>query len=672
MQDRPTSNPTNRFRDVAVAYDDGETPPASSITILDDASRSILAHNDSPDIGFRWSVNPYRGCLHACAYCLDGDTPILLATGRTRALRDLAVGDEIFGTRVDGHHRRLVKTRVRAHWKTTKPAFRLTLGDGTTLIASGDHRFLTERGWKYVQPGGPGQRPHLTPNNTLLGFGRFAARAAETADYRRGYITGVIRSDALTFDDSHAFRFRRSLDASAVERVEHYLRLAHIHTRGPFSPRTTFKRIVALIGSLALSDDKTADWHAGFVAGIFDAEGSRSAHVLRITNADPELLRRVSRSLAALGFDHAIEPFREASGRTPISAVRIRGGISAHLRFLHATGCAIGRKWNLEGLAIRTRADLRVTSIEPLGERELFDITTGTEDFIANGVVSHNCYARPTHEYLDLGAGTDFDTKIVVKRRAPELLREAFAKPSWKGELVMFSGVTDCYQLVERELRLTRGCLEVCLEYKNPVSVISKSALLERDVDLFAALAKEARCHVSVSLAWTDAEMARAIEPWAPSPERRLRVIETLAKAGVHVGIMMAPIIPGLNDSQMVELMERAAAAGATTAGWVLLRLPGAVAQVFPDRLRAAMPLVADRVLHRIKETRGGGEKLYDSRFHTRGRGEGIYAGVIANMFETTAKRLGLVGRYDDMPEDDPDVPTTFRRPVRSGQLKLF
>ena len=279
------------------------------------------------------------------------------------------------------------------------------------------------------------------------------------------------------------------------------------------------------------------------------------------------------------------------------------------------------------------------------------------------------CYARPTHEYLDLGAGTDFDTKIVVKRQAPELLRAAFDKPSWKGELVMFSGVTDCYQPIEKELELTRRCLEVCLEYKNPVNVISKSALVERDIDLFLALAKEARFHLSVSLAFTDNEMSRAIEPWAASPDRRFKVIETMAKAGVPVGVMCAPIIPGVNDNQLVTLLERAKEAGATWAGWTLLRLPGAVREVFEDRIRVSLPLAGDKIIHRIRETRGG--KLYDSRFGVRGRGEGPYAEMIATMFDTTAKRLGLVGRQDDFDEDR--LPTTFRRPPKkTNQLSLF
>jgi DNA repair photolyase len=273
------------------------------------------------------------------------------------------------------------------------------------------------------------------------------------------------------------------------------------------------------------------------------------------------------------------------------------------------------------------------------------------------------CYARPTHEYLDLGAGTDFDTKIVVKREAPELLRAAFDRPSWRGERVMFSGVTDCYQPIERELELTRRCLEVCLAYRNPTSVISKSALVERDRDLFAALAGEARFHLAVSLAFTDAEMARSIEPWAPSPDRRLRIIEAMAEAGVPVGIMIAPVIPGLNDAQLVTLLERAASAGATSAGWVLLRLPGAVAPVFEGRLRDALPLAADRVMHRIRATRGGA--LYDPSFATRGRGDGPYATMLASLFDTTVARLGLSGGCSG------DEPTTFRRPATTGQLAL-
>jgi DNA repair photolyase len=229
----------------------------------------------------------------------------------------------------------------------------------------------------------------------------------------------------------------------------------------------------------------------------------------------------------------------------------------------------------------------------------------------------------------------------------------------------MFSGVTDCYQAIERDLELTKQCLQVCLEYRNPVAIISKSALVERDVDLIAELAREAGAHLSVSLAWLDAELQRTIEPWAASPARRLKVIETFAKAGVPVGIMMAPIIPGLNDNQIVKLLEAAQSAGAQWAGWTLLRLPGVVKDVFEERLRVRLPLVADKVMHRVRETRGG-DKLYDPRFGVRGRGVGVYAETIKALFDTTVARLGLNQR------DYGDAPSRFRRPDRSKQLSLF
>lgn len=250
------------------------------------------------------------------------------------------------------------------------------------------------------------------------------------------------------------------------------------------------------------------------------------------------------------------------------------------------------------------------------------------------------CYARPGHEYLSFGAGTDFDRKIVVKIRAPELLRAAFAKKSWKRESVVFSGVTDCYQPIEASYRLTRACLEVCAEAANPVGVITKAPLIERDLDVLQSIARAASAHVIISIPFWDPVKARAIEPYVATPTRRVRIIRTLADAGISVGVNVAPIIPGLNDAEIPSVLEAARDAGATSAGCVLLRLPGSVAQVFEERLRAAMPLSAERVLHRIRETRGGA--LYDPRFGVRGRGEGPYAAAIRGLFETTARRLGL------------------------------
>jgi DNA repair photolyase len=271
------------------------------------------------------------------------------------------------------------------------------------------------------------------------------------------------------------------------------------------------------------------------------------------------------------------------------------------------------------------------------------------------------CYARPGHETLSFGAGSDFERKIVIKPKAPELLREAFDKKSWKGELVVFSGVTDCYQPLEHSLRLTRGCLEVCAEYRNPVALITKSPIIERDVDVLTELARVARCRVSISIPFWNPEHARALEPYVTTPARRMKIVETLARAGISVGVSVSPIIPGLSDEAIGGVLEAARDAGASHAFYVLLRLPGAVKEVFETALRERLPLRADKVLGRLRETHGG--KLYDSRWSVRQTGEGVYAQSIEALFTQTAKRLGLLAN-----EMVAEGESTFRRPNRSGQ----
>ncbi len=276
------------------------------------------------------------------------------------------------------------------------------------------------------------------------------------------------------------------------------------------------------------------------------------------------------------------------------------------------------------------------------------------------------CYARPGHQYLDFGAGTDFETRIVVKPRAPELLREAFSKPSWKGDLVVFSGVTDCYQPLEASLELTRRCLEVCAEFRNPVALITKGPLIERDLDVLQQLHRDAQVRVRVSVPFFHADVARAIEPYVATPARRLQTIRRLAEAGIPVGVNVAPLIPGLSDEEMPKVLQAAKDAGAQSAAYVMLRLPGEVRAVFEERIREKLPLKAERILHRVRETRGG--QLYDSRFGVRGRGTGVYADAISTLFETCARKLGLLDVC--FPEASP---RTFRRPLKpSPQLALF
>jgi DNA repair photolyase len=281
------------------------------------------------------------------------------------------------------------------------------------------------------------------------------------------------------------------------------------------------------------------------------------------------------------------------------------------------------------------------------------------------------CYARPTHEYLGFGAGADFERKIVVKLRAGELLREAFEKKSWQGELILFSGNTDCYQPLEASYRLTRACLEACLEYRNPLHIITKSALVERDAELLAELASMGSASVTVTIPFWDAAVARVIEPLVPTPKRRIETVRRLSERGIPVSVNIAPLIPGLSDSDVVHILEAASAAGAVSAGLIPLRLPGSVAEVFTERIREALPLRAEKILNRVREMRGG--KLNDPNFGSRMKGEGPYIEAVQLLFTQTARRLGL-NRYDrDEIDEEAKARSTFRRPTdKGGQLRLF
>ncbi len=255
------------------------------------------------------------------------------------------------------------------------------------------------------------------------------------------------------------------------------------------------------------------------------------------------------------------------------------------------------------------------------------------------------CYARRTHEYLGFGAGTDFDTKIVAKLNAPELLSAAFAKRSWQRECVMFSGVTDCYQPLEASLELTRRCLQVCLDYRNPVAVVTKGFLVVRDADLLSRLNNCASSKVMISIPFLDKRVCKLIEPQAPVPSRRFEAIRRLSDAGVPVGVFISPIIPGLNESDIPGVLQKAVDAGATSASMTALRLPGSVADVFIKRLRKKLPLRADRVLNRLRDIRRG--QLNSSGFGERMRGAGPYWDCITRLFEVSRNQVGLGNEHD-------------------------
>jgi DNA repair photolyase len=405
---------------------------------------------------------------------------------------------------------------------------------------------------------------------------------------------------------------------------------------------------------LAYPTHPSPSWRCGFLAGIYDAEGSYSSGILRISNTDQRIVDTITDSLRTLGLGFALEA-RSLENRKPIQVVRLSGGLPACLRLWHSIGNAIARKRDFEGAAVKSSAALEVESIEPLGDTvQLFDITTGTGDFIADGVVSHNCFARPFHEYLGFSAGLDFETKILVKEQAPELLRRELMSPKWEPQLLVMSGVTDCYQPSERKLEITRRCLGVLAEFRNPVHIVTKSHLVTRDVDHLGELASFGAASVTLSITSLDPEVARRMEPRASAPRERLE--------GIPCGVNVAPVVPGITDHELPAILAAAKDAGAVWATFMFVRLPHAVKDLFQDWLSEHYPDRKEKVLARIRALRGG--KLNEAQFGKRFRAEGVFAEQMEQLFEATARRL-------DLPRGGPELSTaSFRRPGQ--QLGLF
>ena len=272
------------------------------------------------------------------------------------------------------------------------------------------------------------------------------------------------------------------------------------------------------------------------------------------------------------------------------------------------------------------------------------------------------CFARPFHEYLGMSAGLDFETKILVKEDAPELLREELNAKSWEPKVIAISGVTDAFQPIERKLEITRRCLSVLAEFRNPTAIITKNHLVTRDIDHLKELAKFDCARVFVSITTLDAKLANIMEPRATTPELRLAAVEELASAGIPVGVMVAPIVPAITDHEMPAILTAARKAGAQWAGKVILRLPHAVAPLFERWLDEHFPDRKDKVLNRVRDMRNG--KLYDSTWGLRGRGEGLFADQMSALFEVTCRKLGLNERDDGMTVEH------FRR--RLPQQSLF
>ncbi|BCJ43029.1 radical SAM protein [Actinoplanes ianthinogenes] len=526
-----------------------DTPGFAGMTFYEIRAKSLINRVPGASrVPFEWTVNPYRGCSHACTYCLSGDTPILLADGSTRPLAELRPGDSVMGTMGAGPHRRYVPTTVLDHWATSKPAFRVTLSDGTRLVSSGDHRFLTDRGWRHVSPAEPHQ-PALAVGDLMFGVGHFAEPPKESPDYQAGFLCGLLRGDAAG---------RATREGDSWVRADLYL------------------QDVSLPDALRWPELPSGEWFRGFLAGAFGAVGRAERLALAFESTDRIYLRWITEALTHLGL----------TSRTPVRCRADRPGrvetgrdLWAALRFRHLTG-VLDAPLDASGVGVRADRRLAVADIEDLGlTLPLFDISTGTGDFIADGVVSHNCFARGTHKYLDLDPGHDFDSRVVVKVNAGELIRQELADRRWSGAPIAMGTNVDVYQRAEGRYHLMPEILAALRDHANPFSILTKGTLILRDLDLLRQAAEVTRVSLAFSVGFVDERVWRSAEPGTPSPRRRLDAVRRLTDAGFPVGVLLAPILPCLTDTEesIDETVSAIAAAGATSVTPIPLHLrPGA------------------------------------------------------------------------------------------------
>jgi DNA repair photolyase len=606
-----------------------DTPAFAGLTFYEIRAKSII--NQVPGasrVPFEWTINPYRGCSHACSYCLGADTPVLMADGSTRPIADLRAGDAVYGTAGVGTSRRYVPTTVLDHWSTGKPAYRVTLEDGTRLMASGDHRFLTRRGWRHVSAAPGTDRPHLVPGDVLYGVGHFAEPPKDTPDYRAGYLCGLVRGDAthrLTADRTTPSRVGRpGPDRSAWDRADGY------------------RQDVPLHEALRWPERPTDGWRRGFLAGAFGAVGETDGLGVRFASRDRSYLSRVTEALR-----HLAVPSRESADEPlgTLPTVEIGDGLWEALRFRHAT--AADAPLETAGRSVESDGQLAVAHIESLGlTLPLYDITTGTGDFIADGVVSHNCFARNTHTYLDLDAGHDFDSKVIVKVNAGELVRRELAAPRMRGVHIAMGTNVDCYQRAEGRYRLMPQILTALRDFGNPFSILTKGTLILRDLDLLRQAATVTDIGLSFSVGFVDEAMWRAVEPGTPSPRRRLDAVRALTDAGFAVGVLMAPILPGLTDSDesIEDTVAAIAAAGAVSVTPLPLHLRPGAREWYAAWLTREHPHLAPR----YRQLYGNGSYLPQA-----------YQREIGARVRMAARRHGLhraeAGEGRQVPDSDPE-----------------
>ncbi len=512
------------------------------------------------------ACNVYRGCDHQCSYCLDGDTLILRHDLSAIRLRDLRVGDMLLGVSVLGAGRanktKFTPSKVEAIWTTRKPVYEIVLENGMTAKCSGDHRWLTDRGWKFTvgTMSGPGRRPYLTTNNLVRLLSHPMLTPPETEDYRLGYLSGIIRGDGhigkhgpyprthtrkdrknnpyFRNDTQWAFSLRLT-DVEPLERTKAYLAAFSIavstfqFNETMFGIRTRIKRQVAQIKNLIAWRD-TAEYTRGFMAGIYDAEGSFS-HVLRISNSDPEILSFCEKALSANGFDHT-QDVPHKSPNTTVHCIRLRGGRESMVRFWQWCDPAINRKRILDGKSLKAQS--RVARITDLGYTDvLYDIQTSTGNFIANGMVSHNCYApSATRRNRDDFAASSVRPGAFRARLETEARKYRNAGITGK---VLLSFTCDPYQHLDVQEKVTRSAIQILHRHGLNVEVLTKGGSRAlRDLDLFTP-----QDAFATTLTLLDVRESQKWEPSAAHPGDRIETIKRFHEAGIPTWVSLEPVL---------------------------------------------------------------------------------------------------------------------------------
>ena len=510
------------------------------------------------------------GCSHDCKYCVSPDTQILMYNGTVKAIKDVHIGDEIYGVSDGETCKKFVMSMVTNKVIHRDKAYKITLSNGNTLICSGNHQWLTNRGWKYTigAMGGENQRPYITTNNKLLGFSTLfnIDYYSETDDYKCGYLRGVILGDANfnvypdyrehnNGEEFYQYHFRLALkNESITMRVKQYLSDFGVDTNDfefPMIDRKTKESYVVTairthsrenfekIQQLIMHKD-TVEFARGFLGGIYDAEGNNDIFIRRMYNADDGIIKEITNALNIFGFGYTFDTDIKTKNLV-VKTVRLLGGVSENLRFGVITNCIVANGiGEISNLALKTHKsdDLHIISIEDYSDdMELVDITTTTRNFIANGVVSHNCYAKSLLDFRNLWNPENPSVADIEK------VKKTIKKIANKGEIntLRLGGMTDCFQPIEREYGVTYEVIKTLNEYNLSYLIVTKSDLVADDK--YMDVMNKDLAHIQVTVTTTDDDLSLTYEK-AVAPSKRIKAIEKLQENGFDVALRLSPFIP--------------------------------------------------------------------------------------------------------------------------------